>query len=374
MNALKSLTIRGFRSIASLENFEPGMLCVLIGPNGAGKSNFIEFFRMLRAMADEAFQTYALETGPEAIFHMGPKRTPKMSARLEFGENLYEFDLSPVHGGGVLIAQERVQHTGDERKGASDVIAQGRLESMLNIRHLPASTSRSAMPTYDVRVALQRAVSSWTVYHVLDTGPLAPLRSWGSVTNYERLGPEARNLAAVLFYLREKTPSRYTSILETIRLTAPFIDDFIFRPEIRGRERQVRLEWKQHGLQEPFQPTLLSDGTIRFIALVTALLQPDPPSTIVIDEPELGLHPYAINLLAETIRATVNRGVQVILATQSPQLIDCFEPADIVVVERSNGHSTFTRLDADKLAEWLRDYSLGELWLKNILGGRPGRD
>ena len=118
---------------------------------------------------------------------------------------------------------------------------------------------------------------------------------------------------------------------------------------------------------------MLSDGTIRFIALVTALLQPDPPSIIVIDEPELGLHPSAIALLAETIRAASARS-QIVVATQSALLLDGFEPNEVVVVERDNGHSVFKRLDESQLQEWLVDYSLGQLWLKNLLGGRPGRD
>jgi predicted ATPase len=118
------------------------------------------------------------------------------------------------------------------------------------------------------------------------------------------------------------------------------------------------------------QPYHFSDGTIRFICLTTALLQPNLPSTVIIDEPELGLHPYAIEILAELINAASQK-TQVIISTQSPALVDYFEPEDIIVVNRENGASTFRRLDADRLSSWLEDYSLGELWRKNVISGGP---
>ena len=114
----------------------------------------------------------------------------------------------------------------------------------------------------------------------------------------------------------------------------------------------------------------LSDGTLRFICLTTALLQPDPPSAIIIDEPELGLHPYAIEILAELIEATA-RKTQLIVSTQSPALLDYFEPKDIIIVNRKKGASVFERLNKEDLSTWLKDYSLGDLWRKNIIAGGP---
>jgi len=373
MSKLKSLTIRGFRSIEALESFEPGDICVLIGANGAGKSNFIEFFRMLRSMADEAFQSYAQKIGPEHLFFFGPKRTPKIEARLEFGQNVYEFELAAKAGGGVLIHQERGQYTGGEGLGKLQVLGGPDAESCLNRLKDQPPRSHLAVGGKGIPSHIYRAVSSWTVYHVHDTGPLSPVRGWSSVSNNVRLTHDAGNIASVLLDLRTSQPSDYFRIRDTIRLAAPFIDDFVLRPAKRGRDQQVSLEWTQRGSQEPFPPTVLSDGTIRFIALTTALLQPDPPSTIVIDEPELGLHPAAIALLAETIRAaSVN--AQIVVGTQSALLLDRFEPHEVVVVERDNGKSNFRRLYESKLRDWLSDYSLGQLWLKNLLGGRPGRD
>ena len=130
----------------------------------------------------------------------------------------------------------------------------------------------------------------------------------------------------------------------------------------------IALEWTQYGSDYPFRASQLSDSTLRFVCLATALLQPGGPVTILVDEPELGLHPYALTVLAGLLQSTKK---QVIVSTQSALLLNEFAPEDIIVVDRQNGESTFNRLNAEALAEWLSEYSLGELWLKNVLGGRP---
>ena len=185
-----------------------------------------------------------------------------------------------------------------------------------------------------------------------------------------RLRPDASNIAPFLLELRDNQLKCYEEVISTIRLVTPFFDDFLLKPRRNGEKEKVNLSWKQKGSDYPMQPYHFSDGTIRFICLATALLQPNPPSTIVIDEPELGLHPYAIEILAELIQAASER-TQVIVSTQSPPLIDYFSPEDIIVVNRKNGASVFKRLDAKELSHWLQDYSLGELWRKNIIAGGP---
>lgn len=359
---LKRLTVRGFKSIQSLENFELGDLSVLIGANGAGKSNFVDFFRLLRAMADGGLQKFVNQQGGgDGFFYLGPKSTPTIHAHVEFGMNIYEFDLESTADSKLMIAAERTQYTVG---GNLHVIGKGHMESRLKeLKDEPGARYRKGP---SVEKYVYDAVSSWVVYHFHDTSLLAPMRRDQSARDFEQLRPEASNLAAFLLRLQEKHEANYSLIRDTVRLIAPFFDDFLLRPENRAGEEKLRLEWRQKGSDFPFQAVHLSDGTLRFICLATALLQPRPPATVVIDEPELGLHPFAITLLADLIQSA-SRRTQVVVSTQSPTLLDHFEPAEIVVVNRHEGRSIFERLEPEKLSEWLQEYSVGELWQKNVV-------
>jgi predicted ATPase len=206
------------------------------------------------------------------------------------------------------------------------------------------------------------------VYQFHNTSPTARLRSKWDKEDNGWLKEDAGNIAPFLLRLRESEPRYYQRILESIRLILPFFAEFELEPE-NGR---LLLKWRERGSDLVFAASQAADGMLRVICLVTLLLQPaaDLPDVLILDEPELGLHPYAITVIAGLIRS-VSTQTQVIVATQSMPLIDCFEPADIVVVERSNRESQFRRLDAKALEEWLKDYSLSELWEKNVIGGRP---
>ena len=183
--------------------------------------------------------------------------------------------------------------------------------------------------------------------------------------------PGGANLAPFLYYLREKHESSYSLIRRTVQRVAPFFDDFVLAPQ-RLNEDKIRLEWQHKGTDAYFDAASLSDGSLRFIALATLLLQPESlrPSVILLDEPELGLHPYAITMLASLLKQAAAQ-TQIILATQSPFLLDHFEPEDVLVADRVNGQTQLTRLDTPSLETWLQDYSLGQLWEKNEIGGRP---
>jgi predicted ATPase len=366
-HSLNKLTIKGFKSIESLVDFELGSLNVLIGANGAGKSNFVDFFRMLRAMMDESLQKFVTERGgPDGFFYLGPKHTPQISAHLEFGQNIYEFDLSPTVSGKMMVDEERGQFTGG---GKLQRITRGNLESVLQ----KEKDNSGLTARYGVKHYVYEAVSNWTVYHFHDTSLLAPMRREQSVQDYRVFRQDASNIAAFLLGLLVSNKGSYTLIRDTVQLIAPFFDDFLLEPRTKGDEEIVRLEWRQKGSDFPFQAYHLSDGTLRFICLATALLQPVLPSTIVIDEPELGLHPFAIGLLANLIQSASER-TQVIVSTQSPALLDYFKAEDIIVVNRREGHSTFDRLNPQELNEWLTEYSLAELWQKDVLRGGPAHE
>ena len=368
--ALNKITIKGFKSIRSLVDFELTKLNVLIGGNGAGKSNFIDFFRLLRAMMElslpnlgsSSLKTYIADGGGSDDFLFnGPKVTAHIEAEMYFGDNGYRFKLVPTTEETFLIDDESRYYT----KGTSGWWHMGSGQQTPKL--LVERNEKGAAGYRNVASHIYETISSWKIYHFHDTSTLAPMRRSETVDDCEYLRFDAANLAPFLLYLRENKAKAYEQIIEVIRLVTPFFDDFILKP---NKNEKVRLRWRQKGSDYPLKPHHLSDGTIRFICLATALLQPYPPSTFIIDEPELGLHPYAVDILAELIQVA-SKKTQLIISTQSPALVDCFKPEDIVVVNRKDGASIFQRLDRDELSSWLEDYSLGELWRKNIVTGGP---
>lgn len=370
MSKLDQITIEGFKSIQQLQDFQLSNLNVLIGGNGAGKSNFIDVFRMLRAMMMTGLEGFTMERGgADGFFFGGPQLTSHIKLLFEFGANQYRFTLSSTADEKLLIDEEWQKY----ERGSWSNIANKVYESALP----QVKDDRGIYAKRGVGHYVYKAISSWVVYHFHDTSPTAPMRRYEIVEHCDALMPNAGNIAPFLLNLKAhpSTHKYYDRIVETIRLVIPFFDDFILQSRMFGEAEKVRLTWRQKGSDFPMQPYHLSDGSIRFICLVTALLQPRTklPSTILIDEPELGLHPYAIEVLADVIQETAEK-TQLIISTQSPVLVDFFEPENIVVVNRKNNSSTFERLNTESLATWLEDHSLGELWQKNIIMGAPSHE
>ncbi len=363
---IKKLTIEGFKSIRKLEDFELRALNVLIGANGAGKSNFVRFFRLLRELIEQRLQiAIAIEGGVDACLYMGPKVTQRLVAELYFGINGYKFELIPTVNEFIFGDEATVY------KGSSTSLGSGHKEAKLKDRK--AQRARTGVPHY-----VFNSISSWVVYHFHDTSETASVRRQGSINDNEFLRADAANLAAFLYRIHQTHPTNYEKIRDVVRLAAPFFDDFKLRP-VPTNQEFIQLEWLQKESDYPFRASQLSDGTLRFICLATALLQPSLPSTILFDEPELGLHPYALTLLANLFQLAAKQygdyvSKQVIVSTQSALLLNEFAPEDVIVVERTEGQSTFRRLDSAQLSEWLQEYALGELWQKNVLGGRPQRE
>jgi predicted ATPase len=362
---IDKITLKGFKSIRDLEDFPLRSLNILIGANGAGKSNFVSFFTFLREAVERRLALYvAKKGGADDHLFLGPKTTRQIYAYLHFGPAGYEISLEPTLRGSLVFADERIHFDGDAKAPPVNIsLGTGHDESKLREQRKPTANWRAARP-------ISESIPRWAVYHFHDTSDEATIRRTCSVRDHERLREEGENLAAFLLVLRDGHSSTYEKIRDIVRLAAPFFDDFKFRPKSSNGDTTLQLEWTQKNSDYPFLVTQLSDGTLRFIALTTALLQPNPPSTILLDEPELGLHPYALTLLAELLKKAATN-TQVIVSTQSASLLDNFEAEDVIVVEREDGASTFKRLSSIELEEWLKDYSLGELWEKNIFGGRP---
>lgn len=360
MSSVRSLTVTGYKSIRELRDFELRDLNVLIGANGAGKSNFIGLFRLLNEMYEQRLQLFVqTQGGPDAMLHFGRQTTDRLHAEFYFARNGYKFDLVPTSDNRLIFEREVSWFGG--------VLFNTTPSATLGMGH-DESKLKEAKDKYSPYV--RPSVSNWRVYHFHDTSERARVKQTHATNDNLRLKTDAANLAAYLRMLREKHEAAYQRIIDTIRLVAPFFDDFVHRP---GHPESIELEWTQKGNPDtPLKAHLLSDGTLRFICLATLLLQPIEllPDTILIDEPELGLHPYAIAVLAEIFQQ-VAEARQLIVSSQSVELVNELSPDDIVVVDQEDGASIFRRFTQDELSGWLDQYAMGELWKRNVLGGRP---
>jgi predicted ATPase len=275
--------------------------------------------------------------------------------------NSLEFNLEPTMDGGFIIVDEwsninRGTNDKPQWKGKNTTI-KGELESKIKNDDDPGSEF------------IKRFFQDFKTFHFDDTSDNAPKKWFCNVNDNSYLKDDAGNLAAFLFAMKTTAPKHFHIIERTIQSVAPFFKEFDLKPNAKDSS-QIKLEWREKGHDTYFDSFNLSDGTLRFICLATLLLQPNPPGTIIIDEPELGLHPFAIEKLAALIKSASEKS-QIIITTQSINLLDQFSVNDIIVVDKPNEQSQFRRLNKSKLESWLKDYSLGQLWDKNILGGRP---
>ncbi len=363
--AIERIQVGGFKSIKQADiQLKP--LNLLIGPNGAGKSNFIQLFRLLDSLSKRRFQLYVgTAGGANNLLHYGRKRTPEINIKIISSNKTddYECRLLATDRDSLYVSGDNITL---KNEGGSGGIGVWKMDPQDSNSSKPVDHSIDGID-YDMNFV--GAILDCRIYHFQDTGGDARVKQSCELHDNRELKTDAANLAAFLYLLKTKHNNEYKRIVETVRLAAPYFDDFLLEPLALNTE-MIRLEWREKDNEHVFGPSALSDGTLRFICLATALLQPNLPSTLLIDEPELGLHPYAITLLAELIREASLK-TQVIVSTQSVTLVNQFEPTDIIVVDRENGQSVFKRLDEAQIATWLEDYGLGDLWEKNLLGGRP---
>lgn len=365
---LDYITVKGFKSIASLEKLSLLPINVLIGPNGSGKSNFIGVFSFLHAIREGELNNYVRKAGgAEQLLYFGSKVTDEIRIHISFCQevNQYELTLKPSAEDSLYPADETVYFWDKQRYSGPYTRS---LASRENGQEAGISDSSATGVTDWVR----RRLGRWRLYHVHDTSSASPMRKTAKLNDNTFLRPDGSNLSAFLYLLQQKYSTEYQMIRRTVQRVAPFFDDFQLNPDPLNEEA-IRLSWKHKNSDKYFGVSSLSDGTLRFIVLATLFLQPEwfRPSVILVDEPELGLHPHAITLLASLVRQA-SENTQVILSTQSSLLLDHFQPEEVLVAERINESTQFTRLESAKLASWLEDYSLGQLWEKNELGGRPG--
>jgi predicted ATPase len=364
--------LNGFKSIKAMD-LELRSLNVLIGANGAGKSNLVSFFKMLNEMMAGRLQQYIGTTGrAQSLLHFGPKVTPQIEAQLEFdvdnAVDTYAMRLFYAAGDTLIFADESLSfHQVGYPKPKLVPLGSGHEETRIG-----QEADKGEPTAKKVAKVFRHLLNHCRVYHFHDTSPTARVRQYCYIGDNRWLMPDAGNLAAFLLRLREENGGAvYQRIVTTIRLIAPFFDDFDLEPA-GPNKKDIILNWRDKGSDQVFGPHQLSDGTLRAVCLVTLLMQPENelPDLIIVDEPELGLHPYALNVIAALFKKASHHA-QVLISTQSSSFLDSFDPEDAIVVNREGKESQFSRPDPAKLAAWLDEYSLGEVWEKNVIGGGP---
>lgn len=380
--AVSSITVAGLRSLREVK-LDLGPVTVLIGANGSGKSNVLSVFRLLNAIRTRSLGLYVgREGGASTLVFRGPDAPPEIRVTIETSDETgiaaYGATLGPAATDEMVFIEEFASETpGTHAPWQNDMLTRGHRESRLH----------DAKPDTMASRALQR-ITGFCYYHFHDTSPNSPLRSNARAIDHRQLQPDGANLAAYLLFLRQSQDpdhkAAWTLLTGLLGQIAPFIrelhptpvnaDPKTFRLDAANGSIDkvtIRLDWIDESGNR-FGMHQLSDGTLRALALFAALTQPGTslPAFIVIDEPELGLHPAALLLFAEVVRSVSHR-CQVLLATQSNALIDQFRPEEVVVAERVKGATELRRLNPTELAGWLEDYSLGQLFDMNVLGGRP---
>lgn len=370
---LKEITISGYKSLGT--DMQPvrlglGDLNIIIGANGAGKSNFISFFQMLANMMTGALQVYIGKNGSaESLLQFGSKKTKMISASLLFENSkysdVYDFSLVKAVNDTLIFSEEVI--TAENKRTAKKrrfELCSGQKESFL-------FTNEENAPSVQV---VKTILSSCRTFQFHDTSSEAHIRNAAYLEANRFLMSDGGNVAAYLYMLKMKHEQYYRRIVDHVRYVMPSFHDFFLEPQILNPQ-WIKLQWYERGNREyAFGAEHFSDGTLRFIALAVLLLQPPKllPQVIFVDEPELGLHPQAVDVLASMIKSA-SKYTQVILATQSPRLLDSFSYKDIIVAEkdRETGGTTLKRLNESEIESWLEDYSLSQIWEKNIIGGQP---
>ena len=366
-NFIKHITLENYKSIQKLD-LELKPLNVLIGSNGAGKSNFISFFNLLLLIkaGDEIFNNkiFGAYGGVDAVLYFGRKHSKYLDFSLAINDTDYMNDaelyikLMPTVDNKFYFDMKTV--TTDSRYM--------HLWDMRSSINRPSNEQNSSENYSTINDFLNR-LDSIQAYHFNDTSDTSPLKSTVANNDNLFLRADGQNLSCMIKLIYDKHPDYYRMIVDTIRNVVPDFHEFV----IRQNSDFLTLEWfNKNNVDIPWKAHYLSDGSLRFIALAVLLLMPSElqPQVIIIDEPEIGLHPTAINVLSGLIkRASLER--QVIISTQSAELLSQFEPNDVIVVDKKGKSSEFKRLNNADLAKWLEDYTLGELWETNIIGGRP---
>jgi predicted ATPase len=339
----------------------PG-LNIFIGANGAGKSNFVESFKFLELIVLNGLDKYVAIMGrADSFLFQGSETTEKIKIKINVeGQSCdnYGFTFNRTVENYFFVYQN---------------IPFANKKHLLNQAFL--ENGDNLQPGNQAIEFIYSVIGRWRIYHFQNTSAFSPLRKEASVYNCQELLEDGSNLPAFLLALKSKKREVYEKITSALKLVMPSFDEFVLEPEQNKilNDELVRLCWRQKGTRYIFQPWQMSDGILRFLAFAVVLLQPELPTLMIIDEPELGLHPESLDILSGFLHEAAFRS-QLIVVTQSPDLLNTMEPEDVITVNMRNGESFFERLNRADLASWLEKYTIGDLWWKKVIQAGPTSD
>jgi predicted ATPase len=376
------VTIQGFRRLLDVRlALRP--LSVMIGANGTGKTSILDVLSLLASSAQGRMTaTLSDLSGLANILTYDRANELGLGITMDVpGYDPLEYSLR-VRPQGLshtireeTLTQNRKAHTTPFRHIDSferDVkYYDPEKKKLLNPawEHNALETSLAQVPKmFQEPEDFRRRLASSTFYHVLNVDPRSPVRLPQSMGPAELPGRNGEDLVSCLFYLRETNRAKFEAIEDSLRAAFPRFERLDFPPVAAGT---LGLAWREQGFSKPLYAHQLSEGTLRFLWLTTLLQSPGLTALTLLDEPEVSLHPELLSLLADQLREASNR-TQLIVATHSDTLIRFLDPAEVVVLDSTDdGMTNLTRADALDLNEWLRDYSLDQLWHNGRMGGRP---
>ena len=350
---IEKINITGYKSIKQM-NLDLKSINILIGANGSGKSNFISYFKLVDNLFEQRLHNYTMQHNAEDLMFFGLKHTQDIKSEINCKDSKYSFSLQPRANGSLFLAEEACCNTNGE------------------IVYHKRNVDESELQNQDSAAVhiLRNHLQGFKYYHFHDTSETSPLRMKSFLEDNRSLAKDGANLPSILYLLNVKYPKSFRRLEMIVQSVMPYFEKFVLEPSLLDSQK-IELQWIDKNTPDKyFSARDLSDGSIRFIALATLLMQPNLPELIIIDEPELGLHPLAISKLSGLIRSASSRGCQIIVATQSAELISNFDVEDIITVDKTKGASNFNHIDKASLEKWLQEYTLGELWNKSVINGQ----
>jgi predicted ATPase len=394
------IKIEGFRSFKKVE-LEVPRLAVLIGPNGGGKSNFLDLLTLMAEAGNMQLANGVAKRGGFANIAFGFDPQVELRVEMRFkaalpakaegqsGDERPDVRFSMTARGlafqAVLVHEVVAQESGKQPSLSAEMLSRGPAGAVFRVMSESGALTDKRVGVASNELAITQVRNSseypaaafvlgeftgWRVYRDIDVGSTSPVRQPALIRPGIQLLPDGSNLSSVLYAIQQDYPDDWQDVLEILRTAYP---EFVkLTVPAQGGDGKVLLRW----FEKPFDrhggisANFLSDGTLKLLCLLAILKSPDPPPLICIDEPELGLHPDWIKLVAELLQVAAMR-TQVIVATHSPHIVAKLEPEQVIVAEKVDGETRLERQDRQDLEKWLKDFNLSELWLAGQLGGRP---